>query len=123
MPFLVELALNVPSHDLSDEAVTVAARSLLDCYMALSSDLVFAKDVLRGSSVKVRPTLGGIGVGGSTEAEAPPLAGGCVRLGQARPCSGRTRMNTSEGRARFWHAGEAGIRTPLPLPGSCSTVS
>ena len=30
---------------------------MLDCYMALSSDSVFAKDVLRGSSVKVRPKL------------------------------------------------------------------
>ena len=53
LPLLVELAESVLSVDLLDEAVSVAARSLQNCYMALSSDSVFAKDVLRGSSVKV----------------------------------------------------------------------
>ena len=43
--------------DLLGEAVTVAARSLLDCHVALSSDSVFAKDVLRGSSVKFAQQL------------------------------------------------------------------
>ena len=57
VPFLVDLAESVLSNDLLDEAVTVAARSLLDCYMALSSDSVFAKDVLRGSSVKFAQKL------------------------------------------------------------------
>ena len=57
VPFLVELAESVLSDDLLDEPVTVAARSLLDCYMALSSDSVFAEDVLRGSSEKFTQKL------------------------------------------------------------------
>ena len=80
--------------------------------MSLSSDSVFAKDGLRGSSVKVRPTVGGIGVGGSrvlgSEAETPPLAGAvCV-------CCKPVLFLDVQGRrlrrdVRAWHAREAGI--------------
>ena len=36
-------------------------------------------------------------VSGSRVLETPPLAGAVCVLGQARPCSGRTRTKTSEG--------------------------
>ena len=55
--FLVELAESVLRDDLLDEAVTVAAQSFPNCYVALSSGSVFAKDVLRGSSVKFTQQL------------------------------------------------------------------
>ena len=80
--------------------------------MSLSSASVFAKDVPRGSSVKVRPTVGGIGVGGSrvlgSEAETPPLAGPVCVWGKpvlVLDVQGpRLRRDV-----RAWHAGEAGI--------------
>ena len=112
VPFLVELAESVLSDDLLDELVTVAARRLLDCYMARSSDSVFAEDVLRGSSEKFAQklvALESVDPGRlEPEAEIPPLAGAvCVwdKTVLVLDVQGR-RLRRD---VRAWHAREAGI--------------